>query len=208
MLDLRLDINIELIVISNPFCFKEEALLINRLFEAGLGVFHLRKPGLDRVAYKRLIGEIHPAYHPQLAIHQFHELREEYRIGRLHFTEQHRRAAEGKDLTSNFTLSTSIHDLSEFAGLSDFSYAFYGPVFDSLSKPGYQGMILPDFRWLATGKDPKLIALGGIDPTNLRQVRQMGFDGAAILGVLWNEPLKALDTFKKLQHQWTQTDLM
>jgi len=200
----------ELIVISSPCCFKREDVLINRLFEAGLGVFHLRKQGLDRAAYKKLIGEIDVAYHGQLAIHQFHELREDYGIERLHFTEQHRRAMVREDLLLNtsFVRSTSVHDLSEVTGLNGFSYAFFGPVFDSLSKPGYVGVIQSGFRWQAVPGQPKLIALGGIDATNLPEVRHMGFDGAAVLGTLWNEPSKALETFKKMKQLCVQTDLM
>lgn len=195
----------EPIVVSAPSCFKQEAGLINQLFEAGLTVLHLRKPGLDRVAYKKLIGAVDPVHHPKLAIHQFHELREDYEIGRLHFPEQHRRAGVlecSSFLNTSFVWSTSIHELSELAGLPGFSYTFFGPVFNSLSKPGYRSVIESGFRWKVRDQHPKLIALGGVDHINLPQVRRMGFDGVAVLGALWNEPLKALDSFKKLKQQW------
>ena len=61
----------KLIVLSEPAYFKGEASLINQLFEAGLSVFHLRKPDSDRLTYASLIAEIELRYHDRIAFMAF-----------------------------------------------------------------------------------------------------------------------------------------
>ena len=99
--------------------------------------------------------------------------------------------------SSSPILSTSIHSLDEADGLVDFDYAFFGPLFDSISKPGYKGKDLAGFK-LPGHLKTKLVALGGITPDNITQVFDMGFDKAAILGSLWNNPSQALSIFKQI----------
>jgi thiamine-phosphate pyrophosphorylase len=87
--------------------------------------------------------------------------------------------------------------------LTVFDYAFFGPVFDSLSKPGHQSCVGADFRLNKQSAQPKVIALGGVEAQYLQQVKTMGFDGAAVLGTIWNQPQKALPTFEQLQSSIT-----
>lgn len=190
-----------LIVISDPVCFDGESSLINQLFAAGLTVFHLRKPGINRLNYEKLIAEIDTQYHDRIALHQFHELRNDCSaIKRLHYPEQLRNADFELDFKyrEGYTLSTSIHHLKELNTLRGFDYTFYGPVFNSISKLGYTGLskaclLLPNEQRAA-----KLIALGGITPQNRQEVKQMGFDGIAVLGTIWSNKEKAIENFKSL----------
>jgi thiamine-phosphate pyrophosphorylase len=98
-----------------------------------------------------------------------------------------------------FILSTSIHDITQLPELKHFDYAFYGPVFDSISKPGYQSKLSADFKLDKTDIKPKVIALGGIQIANLTMNKPMGFDGAAVLGIVWNEPNKAVKHYNQLK---------
>jgi thiamine-phosphate pyrophosphorylase len=92
--------------------------------------------------------------------------------------------------------STSIHHLSEWVELiGRVELVFYSPLFPSISKPGYGPGISLDTiaRQIGAMRDqypvlPLLIGLGGITAGTVAQVRQAGFDGAALMGALWQTP--------------------
>lgn len=194
----------ELIVISNPVAVANEAAIINGLFAAGLSRFHLRKPGYDTGQIKELLSFIDERYYSCIALHQHHEMAKGFEINRLHYTEQKRAettaAFRQSQKESGYILSTSIHELDRLADLNVFDYVFYGPVFHSLSKPGYQSKLPPAFRLSNKHAVPKVIALGGIARSNLQQVKQQQFDGAALLGAIWNTPEQAIENFKQMNH--------
>jgi thiamine-phosphate pyrophosphorylase len=191
----------DLIVIAKPTVFKEENDLVNQLFEAGLQVFHLRKENTDEAAYRKIIEGISSEYHPRIALHHFHSLASDYDIQRIHHTERFRKNNVEKDYPKNKIYSTSIHQLSDIDHISEYHYSFFSPVFNSFSKPDYQGVIQPDFRLEKQHVKTKIIALGGIGLNKIDQVKQMDFDGVALLGSIWNDLSQALTTFKKAQEK-------
>jgi thiamine-phosphate pyrophosphorylase len=189
----------ELMVISHPDAVIDEPLLINNLFLAGLSCLHIRKPAIDVKSFQTLINGIAPRFYHRISLHQWHELAADYGITRLHYTERHRLATSEKSRkeqkNAGYRLSTSIHDLTLLPSLTDFDYTFYGPVFPSLSKPGYESRVPTDFKLDKAEAKTKVIALGGITPARLPILKTMNFDGAAVLGALWNQPQLALATF-------------
>lgn len=195
-----------LVVISQPAMLPDEASIIQQLFVEGVECFHLRKPEADEQAVRQLLDAIPAAYHPCIALHGFHQLVKEYDIQRLHFTEKHRQATDAAIWVSlkeqGLTLSTSVHDLTTLQQLpSLFSYAFFSPVFDSISKQEYKGIVGDEFFLGGEYKSVPVIALGGIDAGNMQRVADMNFDGAAVLGTIWNEPANAIENFKLLQKE-------
>jgi thiamine-phosphate pyrophosphorylase len=195
-----------LVVISHPAMLPGEATIIQQLFETGLGCLHLRKPDADEQALQSLLAAIPAVYHPRIALHGFHRLANDHDIQRLHFTEANRGAT---DVTTwaqlkeqGYLLSTSVHDLATLQQLpSHFSYAFFSPVFDSISKQQYKGVAGNDFYLNDEQKPVPVVALGGIDARNIQTVADMNFDGAAVLGTIWNEPAKAVERFQLLQNK-------
>lgn len=196
----------ELIVISKPSFFEGEARLINQLFEAGMPRFHLRKESVEmktaetfRKTFRDLLTGIDPKYYDRIALHQFHEMACDFNIRSIHYPETERLAGKHHHVLSNrdLTLSTSIHRIKQLTDLENFKYTFYGPVYNSISKKDYPGTISTDFR-LQTESATKVIALGGIDLSKVELVRQMNFDGLAILGALWNDPGQAIFNFKMI----------
>jgi thiamine-phosphate pyrophosphorylase len=109
-----------------------------------------------------------------------------------HWKEADRLSAQA----SERAFSTSIHSLSDWPTLAGrVELVFYSPVFASISKPGYgptQSLseIAQQIERIRqeTVNLPRLIGLGGIQADNIRQVNEAGFDGAAILGTLWQSP--------------------
>ena len=84
------------------------------------------------------------------------------------------------------------------------------PIFDCISKKDYNAQYSPEEIRKAHKQgivDKKVIALGGIDVHNIKEVKNFGFGGAAIMGALWQkfdtcndrDYSLIIDHFKKLK---------
>lgn len=199
-----------LVVISNPSTVANEANIINALFDEGLEILHLRKPEVHADDLRELIEKISPQFHHQIALHQQHHLAGDFGMNRLHFTEAKRNEMNKEALAAlktNNILSTSIHHTKAYNTLPTFfEYTFFGPVFNSISKQGYTSILNDDFIFPVKKNHPKVIAIGGIDITNIQKVLDMKFDGIAALGAIWQKPQGSIQQFKALQKAWKQTD--
>ena len=176
-----------LIAISWPSFFKEEASIINALFEQGLSVLHIRKPEASEADVEELVAHIRPAFHDRLTMHYFADLAERLELGGYHLSHGHAPAPdewEGR-------LSASCHSLTEVQTmLSKTDYVFLSPVFDSISKHEYKSGFSTDELIKAHDRgiiDRRVVALGGVTPESMPYVSEMGFGGAAVLGGLWGD---------------------
>ncbi len=188
-----------IIVISSPTPITNEASLINQLFDEGLSAFHLRKPESSSQELVLLLQEINPIHYSKIALHSHHYMAKSFGINRLHYTEASRKQLTDENLSENENiLSTSVHSVEDYKNLSEhFNYTFLSPVFDSISKPGYNAK---DFDLSHKNAFVKLIALGGINEINCSKAYDMGFDGIALLGSVWNSEDK-MKTFKAIRSQ-------
>lgn len=198
------------VVITNPTAVADEATIINNLFDGGLEILHIRKPGVAIDEIKLLILKIKPQYHYRISLHQYHELASDYGIKHLHYTATNRKEMSAEILiklkAENYILSTSIHQVQEYNSLPTlFDYTFFGPVFNSISKPGYSAVITDDFVFPVQTNHSKVIAIGGINATNILKVKEMKFHGAAALGAIWQTQSEGILQFKALQKAWKQT---
>lgn len=188
----------ELIVISPPENSAREADNIRGLFDAGLQTLHLRKPEMNMADFEQTLRELPVSFYKRIVIHSHYKLVEKYNLKGIHLTSWFMREAGSnalKDVIAvarkrRLTVSGSFHTLDELKNPDlKLDYVFLGPVFNSISKEGYNATInLAEIsQWLKEGQRRfKVIALGGIDETNLEQVKDSGFDGAALLGAIWN----------------------
>ncbi|MFC4874315.1 thiamine phosphate synthase [Negadavirga shengliensis] len=182
------------IVISSPEAVDRELQRIVALFEAGMELFHLRKSNASELELTQLLKEVPEDFREKIALHQHHRLAARFGIKRLHFPEKLRMATPVSQLeslkTQGHILSTSIHKRERFLQLSScFSYALYGPVFPSISKPGYQPSTETPLQKLPESGCKK-VAIGGIEENKIPLLREWGFDGYALLGAIWQENSK------------------
>ena len=195
-----------MIVISNPTPIENEINLIHQLFKEGLRLFHVRKPDFSAAEMKLFLSKIEMEFRSKLVLHQYHELASAFEIHRIHFTEKVRAETSNESLKNwnknGFTLSTSIHQMIDFEGLSNvFDYAFFAPVFESISKLNYISNL--DFKKeLEQRKNniTALIALGGITSDKIKTALEYGFDDVALLGTIWNSnnPIENFKLCKKV----------
>ena len=197
-----------MIVVTSPTPVNKEAAIINAMFDNGLELLHIRKPDATVQEVRLLIGGIDSRNYQQLALHQYHEIAFDYGINRLHFKEAERLNQCERQLNSlkqnGYMLSTSVHSWESYETLTPtFCYAFIGPVFNSISKEGYNAM---KYIELDSNNSVKRIAIGGISKEKLNSKILKAFDGVAVLGAIWlsDEPL---NEFKLLQQKWITTDL-
>jgi thiamine-phosphate pyrophosphorylase len=161
------------------------------LFAAGLTNYHLRKPDWSRDQLAAWLHALPAQFHPRIILHTHHDLATEFSIGGLHF-----RDADGGPSTP--LRSRAIHDLPTLrASLDTYDRLLVSPIFPSFSKPGHA----PDARLspsdlksgLALPRRAEVIALGGINASRIPACRELGFDGVAILGAIWQatDPVRA-----------------
>jgi thiamine-phosphate pyrophosphorylase len=127
-----------MIIISSPTPQVGEIETIHSLFENGLELLHVRKPEFTKLEMEVFVSAIRQEYRNQLSLHSHHQLAEAFGINRIHFTEKNEMKHPNclKDWKNEDLNSTSIHSMSDFEKLSNvFDYAFFGPVFESISKP-------------------------------------------------------------------------
>lgn len=196
----------ELIILSDPSMFKGEDVLINALFEAGMGCLHFRKPGASCKALDSMINKISPDFRNKVVMHQHYSLAFQYGLQGIHLPERTRKDIDTRcwlDVLDKIdqhgmTLSTAVHSrqvLMEVPPL--FDYVLMSPVFNSISKPGYAPQEDMDIGNIS--HEPKVFALGGIDTENISKLEAMGYQGAAVLGAIWQNPASALDNFMKIK---------
>ena len=199
-----------LIVVSSPEMFENEPAVINQLFAVGLNLFHLRKPEAGEEELRDLLTAISEEYRPRVVLHQHHQLAKEFGIHRIHFKEAERMKLTKSDYRSmentKLVFSTSVHSPEAFQTLNGvFRYAFFGPVFESISKPGYkpEKEMKTDLRKHGSAK---LIGIGGITQINASSVFDKGFDGVAVCGTIWQSGNK-VEAFEKVNTVCRKTDL-
>lgn len=191
------------VIVSNPNPVKNEADTANALFDEGLQLFHLRKPDYSEKELIEYLKKINSKHHSKIVLHEHHSLAETFGINRIHFSESERLKTTEVDFKKkkkmHFILSTSIHCLSNHELLPDsFSYTFFGPVFESISKKGYK----PKSNKLVQlsknkNRKIKIIAIGGITPDKIVKIEEANFDGVALLGAIWTDTKNAIKNFKE-----------
>ena len=176
----------KLILITSPTYFVEEDKIITALFEEGLDILHLRKPDTAPIYAERLLTLIPEQYHKRIVVHENFYLKDEYKLKGIHLNNRNPKSpTDYKGHTSR-----SCHSLEEVKEhKKNYDYVFFSPVFDSISKKDYHANYTPEEIRKAHKAgiiDKRVIALGGIDIDNIRQVKEYGFGGAAVMGALWN----------------------
>lgn len=176
----------KLILLTNEEFFVEEDQIISLLFEEGLDVLHLRKPGSDPVYSERLLTLLPDEYHKQIVVHDHFYLKKEFNLMGIHLNSRNPEPPVGY----KGHVSKSLHSLEEVtAEKKKFDYVFLSPIFDSISKSGYPSAFdrtLLESAHKSGVIDHRVMALGGVSLQNIPIIKDCGFGGVVIKGDLWN----------------------
>lgn len=196
------------LVVSSPDKFNSEIDHVKSLLEAGLPIFHVRKPKFSARKMKAYLSMIPEKFHSRLVIHSHHELALKFNIKGIHLTERHRnqtlmlwwKLRKLRWKKPELSITASFHSLEKMnSDNGQYDYVFFSPVFRPISKkhkaPKYshdqirQG--LHNCRF-------KVVALGGVSLDRLESVVDMGFQGVAMLGEIWNGGTTPLQAYQRI----------
>ncbi len=175
------------ISITPDYFYPDEAGAIEACLARGYDYVHIRKPGSSAEQVRALIDSINPDLRARLALHDHFELAAGLGVGGVHLNRRNPSTPSGW----TGRLSASCHSPEECPDYKSFDYVTLSPVYPSISKPGYKpAFTLADCDVLLNSSDrPAVVALGGIQESNLPALQAMGFDGAALLSGAWRRTL-------------------
>lgn len=170
----------------------KESLLLNRLFAEGMETVHLRKPDASANELAVLLEGIEKAYHSRIVLHDHFDLLTRFAVKGVHLNRRNPQAPEQEGIS----VSRSCHSLEELRSIEAYDYVFLSPIFNSISKEGYDSRFPEAVLWEAKEKGlihNKVYALGGITPEAIPLAARYGFGGVAVLGALWGDYLQTQD---------------
>jgi thiamine-phosphate pyrophosphorylase len=200
-------------LITQERFLNNEIPIINEMLSGGLNYLHVRKPGSSKREYHKFLDQIKPQYLDRLVLHEHQELCTDSKINIVQFTKRQWK----KDYFKMWLLwkylhfkkpglecTYSFHEMSTLLkDRSSYRHVFLSPVFDSISKPGYESKFNNSFLVEGLKKTKHTVfALGGIDESKIEIVRTMGFAGVGLKGAVWlsADPLKKFQIiFQKCQ---------
>lgn len=189
---------LSLYIISSNEIVAKESEAINALFENGMHHFHLRKKTWMKAEVIELLEKINSAYYKHIALHHHPELVFEYDLAGFHFNSaypyQEKIATKLREAQKTVSVSShNICDIGEYELEAD--YQFVSPIFPSISKSNQVELFDQEKlkNYFVLKPKSKFIALSGVEPKNLKEIKELRFDGAAVLGYLWEAFQKDAD---------------
>lgn len=170
----------KIIVITSPEPVENEASKLTCLLDAGVDFIHIRKPDTLLREVKDLIENIPFEYRKKLRLHGHFQLVNEMNLAGVHLNGRNPIAP-----ATALSISKSVHSIAELDNISDFDYVTLSPIYDSISKVGYKTKFELD-KIGKSIKGKRVVALGGIRPENIQDLKDVGFYGAAFMGYVWN----------------------
>jgi len=204
----------KIIVVSKPSYTREEHQIVNELFEAGLEIFHLRKPKFSKVEIMRFIEFVPYMYRNRIVLHSHHAMCEELGLMGIHHPGKKTSLIkkiknlgigkrEKKIKTESIHRSRSLHSIKELIRCREkLDYVILSPIYDSISKRKYKSKFRNKSKLASALHQTKLnvIALGGIELNNINELNELGFKGVALLGAVWKND-NPIESFLKIKEE-------
>jgi thiamine-phosphate pyrophosphorylase len=199
-----------LFLLTPPQTRKDELALVTHFLQCGLHRLHIRKPAFGIDEYGNYITAIPATFHDRLVIHGAYELVQAFPALGIHLRSDDRQDAQLVQRARQWrpaSCSSSFHSWEEIKEQGDgYEYVFISPVFDSISKKGYKAAIelaehtlLGQWGLQYKKRVPRIVGLGGVDALTVPRLAQAGFEGAALLGAIWEvlDPAGAFDAVQR-----------
>jgi len=177
-----------IVVISPESADPREVAALDGLLAAGLEYYHVRKPAWAEAELESWLARLPQDWRPRLILHGHPQIAARLGLGGRHDSDR-----MGSPAQAGY--SRSCHDLASLRRhLPTYRAILFGPVFESITKPGYGPP--PGFPWgelrslLGKKKSEsgaRVLAIGGVTSARLARCRELGFDGVAVMGAIWNK---------------------
>lgn len=183
-------------ILSEEHIQPNEVEILCWLLDSGLDYYHLRKVGEEREECINLLHQIPDMYRSRVVVH--HDVS-------LHGFLYHHKSIERQQKSMQMH-SCSAHQVEEVKTyLEYYNNVFWSPVFDSISKKGYLQNTTIDLSDFNPNLKKKVIALGGIQPSTFKVLKQMGFSQIAIKGWFWNQS-DYKQAWKEIRTTWQELE--
>lgn len=176
------------IVITSPEFIPGEVSCIRCLFDCGLDILHLRKPGASKADMARILDTLPDDIRRRIVVHDHFPLCRDYGLLGVHLNGRNPVVPPGLCPCS---VSASCHSVAEVAAKkAECDYVFLSPIFDSISKQGYTAAYSATELQQASADgiiDNRVMALGGMSLDNIAALKKWQFGGAVFLGDVWSK---------------------
>ena len=158
------------------------------LFEGGCRWLSLREkdlPAEERLALLRRLVALGRRWDATVGVHEDVAAARAAGAGAVHLPDRAMTAASRTRFDDAMLVGVSAHGATRIAAAAaqGADYVTISPIFASASKPGYGPELgLATVMALSEGAPLPVIALGGIDATNIGSVIAAGASGAAVMG--------------------------
>lgn len=162
---------------------KNEIETCQALLANGIHGLHVRKPGWDKDRLKGYVEKLGTESRNMIRLHEHHECVSEMNLGGKHYK------GDQPIIADQVPSSKSFHTMEEVQNADlRLDYCFLSPVFNSISKIGYQSAFdLNELSKGLRGHKVPVYALGGVTPDKISELRSTGFDGVVLMGAIWKE---------------------
>ena len=204
--------DLKIIILTDSKNIPGETEIITKCFENGLDLLHIRKPSFSKQQMENYLSEIPRKYWDQIILHTHFQLAIKYNLRGIHVG---KRSRKNKLLTKlriwymrfkkpEMIICTSFHHLASlFEETTHYDYVILSPIFDSISKSGFQSGFSHHNLDITIKRSPyKVVALGGVEESRVEQVLKMKFEGMMLSGIIWQSQNK-FEEFLKVRNKLT-----
>ena len=186
----------KLIVVSSAYDIENEIGLIELMFRKGMYKFHLRKPNYTTKDYETFLDRLHPKFRKHIIIHSRHNMAFRYKLKGINLGRNHKRTKlktfwkvfKMKLINKKLIVTSEFDSLTQFnASRYPYDYVMLSPVYDSISKKGKRSKFNHSRlkKAFKTKKNYEVYAGGGITASRIPHCQELGFDGVAVMGSIW-----------------------
>lgn len=186
----------KLIVVSSAYDIENEIGLIELMFRKGMDKFHLRKPNYTTKDYETFLDRLHPKFRKHIIIHSRHNMAFRYKLKGINLGRNHKRTKlktfwkvfKMKLINKKLIVTSEFDSLTQFnASRYPYDYVMLSPVYDSISKKGKRSKFNHSRlkKAFKTKKNYEVYAGGGITADRIAHCQELGFDGVAVMGSIW-----------------------
>jgi thiamine-phosphate pyrophosphorylase len=176
----------KLILQSSPEFFIEEHQILTALLDEGLELVHLSKPNSEPIYCERLLSLIPEGYRNRIVTHDHFYLKNEYALRGIHLNHADETPPHHYKGQISCT-ATSTDDLQALKKQMD--YIFLTNVYERADINNFSSEYsVATLKELSKKKiiDKKLYLKGGVDLSNIEQIKELGFGGAVLQGAIWS----------------------
>ena len=181
----------KLCLITSPGPVSDEEALIAEMLHHKQVNLHIRKPQFSDDEYFQFLSRLPDQALEKSVLHSSYDLASKFKVYGIHLPEKNRLQVETNELNlpkGVRLVSSSFHSFDEIYSCDlDLEYGLLSPVFDSISKPDHvSGFDVDELLTNVPESKIPLFALGGIYRGNISRAKELGFQGIAVLGAIWN----------------------